>query len=345
MKKKRKTKYIIISTCCIIIFILVISIYCSFLLNSKISDRDKDIIVKIEYGSSLFDVITTLNDVDLLKPRWLFFKILQFYAYTTNKPILAGYHKFSPNITNGELIYSLFSGNNFYMCRVTFPEGITIKRFASILQDKLSIDSSYFYNLCYDKKIIDKYGINSNSLEGYLNPATFNFFIDIDAEKIIDILVKEQLKVLKKFEKEINEIRFTQLEVLTLASIIEAETPVIYERAKISGVYHNRLKRKMLLQADPTVQYIIGGKKRLLYSDLAIDSPYNTYRYKGLPPGPINSPSKTSIEAAVKPENNNYLFFVASGDGTNTHKFSSNYKIHKKNVAAFRKIIKNKKNK
>ena len=342
MKKKSKNKfyYVLIPIAVIIVIVLIISIYSSILLNSKITESNKDVIVKIDYGSSLSEIITTLNKEDLVKPHWFFLKVTQIYAYFTQKPVLAGYHKFSPNISNGELIYSLFSGNNLYMKRVTFPEGITIKRFASILHNNLNIDSAEFYQKCYNKDIIKKYNINANSLEGYLMPATFNFFLDISVEKIIDILVKEQLKILNKYNDDIKKIKLTQLEVLTLASIIEAETPLINERPRISGVYHNRLKKKMLLQADPTVQYIVGYKQRLLFSDLRIDSPYNTYKYPGLPPGPINSPSKSSIEAAIHPEKNDFLFFVATGDGTNSHKFASNYQGHRKNVSDFRKRLK-----
>jgi len=127
-------------------------------------------------------------------------------------------------------------------------------------------------------------------------------------------------------------------QILTLASIIEAETPVISERKRVSGVFHNRLKKKMPLAADPTIQYALGThKKRLLYSDLEVDSPYNTYKNAGLPPGPINSPSYSSIEAALTPEVHNYLFFVAKGDGSNTHNFAKNYDEHQNNRKIFNK--------
>ena len=345
----KKIKITLFSVGVVFAVLIFISAYSYFLLTSKANIKNKDIKVQIKYGSSLSDIVHTLNEVDLLKPNFFFEKVIKFYAYTTGKTILAGYHKFPEGITNSELIVSLFTGNNLYMQKVTFPEGITIKRFASILQKQMGIDSVLFYNLCNDScftsKYTSKYNIKVNSLEGYLMPATFNFFLDIEIEKIIDILVEEQIKVLEKNKNAADKIGLTMHEVLTLASIIEAETPVQQERPIVSSVYHNRLRKNMLLQADPTVQYAISSpKKRLLYSDLNINSRYNTYKYIGLPPGPINSPSKSSIEAAVSPAKTKYLFFVATGDGSNTHNFSETYVEHQKKVKEFRNNLKKYKN-
>jgi UPF0755 protein len=125
------------------------------------------------------------------------------------------------------------------------------------------------------------------------------------------------------------EIGWTLNQALTLASIIEGEAMVDTEMPLISSVYHNRLDIGMPLQADPTIQYIIpDGPRRLLYRDLEIDSPYNTYKYKGLPPGPINNPGIRAIKAALYPADTDYLYFVANGDGT--HSFSENYSQHRR---------------
>ena len=128
-------------------------------------------------------------------------------------------------------------------------------------------------------------------------------------------------------------------QILTLASIIEGEAIYDSERPIISAVYHNRLKRGMKLQADPTVQYIIkDGPRRLLNKDLRIKSPYNTYLYEGLPPGPINSPGFKSLNAALYPDENDYLYFVAKGDGY--HTFSKNEKEHERAKRAFQRVRK-----
>jgi UPF0755 protein len=126
-------------------------------------------------------------------------------------------------------------------------------------------------------------------------------------------------------------------QILTLASIIEGEAVFDEERAVISSVYHNRLNRRIKLQADPTIQYILEGPpRRLLYKDLEIDSPYNTYKYYGLPPGPISNPGKKSILAAIYPSATKYIYFVAKGDGK--HVFSTNASDHQKAKAQFDQI-------
>ena len=133
--------------------------------------------------------------------------------------------------------------------------------------------------------------------------------------------------------------KLTLVELITMASIIEAETKYDPEKKKIAGVYYNRLKRKLKLEADPTVQYVLpdGPKRRLLYSDLKYPSPYNTYLHKGLPPGPINNPGWNSILAALYPENHNFLYFAAKGDGS--HRFAETFGEHKKNADLYRQYL------
>jgi UPF0755 protein len=136
------------------------------------------------------------------------------------------------------------------------------------------------------------------------------------------------------------QLNMTKHEIVTLASIIEGEAIYDKERSIISGVYHNRLNIGMRLQADPTIQYIIeDGPRRLLNRDLKVKSPYNTYLHEGLPPGPINSPGEESLVAALYPEKNEYLFFVARGDGY--HTFTSNEHDHNKEKRKFQKIRRN----
>jgi UPF0755 protein len=131
--------------------------------------------------------------------------------------------------------------------------------------------------------------------------------------------------------------------ILSLASIVNGETNLVTEMQRIAGVYHNRLNLGMKLQADPTIQYLLpGGWRRLLFKDLEINSPYNTYLYAGLPPGPINNPGKNAIIAALYPEQSNYLYFVANGNGG--HKFSKTHSGHLKNVREYRTWLRSQKN-
>ena len=198
-----------------------------------------------------------------------------------------------------------------------------------------------------NKIFINSLGIKGESLEGYLFPDTYLFFEGDSPESVIKTMVKQYQSIwTSEFNDRLASMNMSEKEILTLASIIEGEVIYNSERPIISGVYHNRLRMGMKLQADPTIQYIIlDGPRRLLNKDLKIRSPYNTYLNNGLPPGPINSPGKESIRAALYPNEHDYLFFVAKGDGK--HTFTTNEKDHLKAKKVFQKIrreLKRKKN-
>jgi UPF0755 protein len=167
----------------------------------------------------------------------------------------------------------------------------------------------------------------SGRLEGYLFPDTYEFPKNVTAEQIIDRMLKRFDNVFTDDMKQRAEaINMSTDQIVTLASIIEKEARVPEERPVIAAVYYNRLKKKMLLQADATVQYALGQwKDKVLYEDLKVDSPYNTYKYQGLPIGPISNPGKASLEAAVSPEKVDYLFYVAKSDGSGAHTFTVTY--------------------
>lgn len=300
-----------------------------------------DLKVNIPNGSGINKSIDILADNDALRPAWMF-KIAATFASTKfDKTIKAGIHKFPVGITNIELLRALFTGDYLYYKRITFPEGIGLKRFASIAQRRLNLDSSKFMQLAFSDSICSARGIQAKSLEGYLHPATYSFDLDINELQLIDVLLDAHNKVWKdKFEAKANAVNKDRHTILTIASIIEAESPISDERPRVSGVYWNRIARGMFLQADPTVLYAVGEQRRVLYADLKIDNPYNTYKYAGLPPGPINSPSISSIQSAIEPEKHNYLFFVAIGDGSMRHNFAKNFDEHRRFVRSFRENIK-----
>ena len=212
--------------------------------------------------------------------------------------------------------------------KVTILEGWTIPIIAKELEEKLGVDANEFENACRNELLLWKWGIEGVSIEGYLFPDTYQFSDDEEVQDIIGRMIEQyQSQITTDLRKRMAELGMAEKEVLTLASIIEGEAIYNRERPIISGVYHNRLNMGMRLQADPTIQYIVeGAPRRLLNKDLKIKSPYNTYLNKGLPPGPINSPGKKSLIAALYPEENNYIFFVARGDGY--HTFSINERQH-----------------
>ena len=182
------------------------------------------------------------------------------------------------------------------------------------------MDEETFLSLCTDDRFIESFDIKALSLEGFLFPDTYQFYEDETAKRIIETMVLQYRKLFKEeLDYRLELYGLTELEMVTLASIIEGEAIYDSERPLISAVYHNRLEREMRLQADPTIQFIIDdGPRRLLIRDLRIESPYNTYLNYGLPPGPINSPGRASLRAALTPADADFLFFVANGEGYHT---------------------------
>jgi UPF0755 protein len=264
--------------------------------------------------------------------------IAELYGTWLNKQCVIGEYRILPTLTHGQLLKLIFSGKQSYTVNVSFPEGIQVKKIASICAQKLGIDSAEFIELAHKDSLLKHHLIKGNSLEGYLMPDTYNFYWKQNPHEIISKLLAVQSSFWNEtcFEK-VQKQSLNKHQILTLASIIEAEAIVDEERPIISGVYHNRLKKGMNLAADPTVQYALGKSKRLLYSDLKIDNPYNTYRFSGLPPGPINCPGRQSILAAIQPAKHQYYFFVALGDGSGKHVFSETAIQHMKAVQSYRK--------
>lgn len=211
---------------------------------------------------------------------------------------------------------------------VTIPEGLTARDIAVIFKDELGVDTAEFNALCEDSLFALGLGVPSHRLEGYLFPDTYNFYLDTPAAGIIERMVGHFFEVVNDtFEIRMRLAGMTLHQVVTLASIIEGEVQIPNEAPLVSAVYHNRLKKRMALEADPTIQYIIpDGPRRLRRSDLLRDSPYNTYRRSGLPPGPINNPGIRSLRSAIEPAKVDYLYFVAQGDGS--HAFNTTYSGH-----------------
>ena len=222
--------------------------------------------------------------------------------------------------------------------KITILEGWTINDIANELDKKLKINKKKFLRLCHDKKRVKLFNLQGNSFEGYLFPDTYTFAEGIDPNLVLNRMVNEfNNNISKSMKVQAQELGMSILEIITLASIIEGEAIYDSERSIISAVYHNRLKKGMKLQADPTIQYIIDdGPRRLLNDDLKIQSNYNTYLNFGLPPGPINNPGKESIIAALYPSVNDYLYFVARGDGY--HTFTKNEKDHNKAKRKFQEV-------
>lgn len=298
------------------------------------ADAERKIFV-VSKGQTWQEVVDGLENEGIIRNRGMFELVVKVLRRGT--VAVVGRYEFASGISNLDLYNSLRLGRNIVPLSVTLREGKRATAYARLLARSIGIDSARFMSLVNDAEFARSLGVEANSLEGYLFPETYFFNWQTDEAEVIERLVGQTLKVFNdSLRQRAAELKMTIHEVLTLASIIEGEAFFDDERATISGVYHNRLRKGMRLEADPTIQFIIpDGPRRIYHNDLRIESPYNTYRNYGLPPGPICSPRAASIIAALYPEHHNYYFFVSDGKGG--HWFATTYTQHLANVRKFRR--------
>ena len=309
------------------LLLFCILIFYTIILSWDISCNDSDQIMVIPKGSSVNKAIHIMqqngclsdSDVNLLK--------LAMTATFKNGKVIPGRYTFKGVLTIGDMV-TLITTSSKERKKVTLLEGWSVEQIADELNKKLHIDTYRFISLSKDFNFLNSLNVDAPSLEGFLFPDTYIFLSSYTEEQIITIMVNQFFYNYKKYIKPLKgHASLSIREIATLASIIQGEAMHDDEMPIISSVYHNRLKRKMLLQADPTIQYIIPGKNRRLYNKhLRVDDPYNTYKYKGLPPGPINNPGLTALKAAINPAESSFLYFVADGEGR--HIFTRNNEEH-----------------
>ncbi|MDZ7773993.1 MAG: endolytic transglycosylase MltG [Balneolaceae bacterium] len=221
---------------------------------------------------------------------------------------------------------------------VTILPGITRERLVRSLSGQLKFDSLSVQAALADTALLRQLGIGSRGLMGKMLPETYSIYWTSPPESVLRRVVSEfERVVLDEYGARIEEVELNLEEVLTLASIVEWEATREDEKEMISGLYWNRLNRGMRLQADATVNYALGERRRLLYEDYSYEHPYNTYVVDGLPPGPITNPSRSSIEAALYPADHDYLYMVASPDGY--HVFSETFEEHRRQSAKWREWL------
>lgn len=321
----------------ILILILLFISYSTSKLNELPSFSDT-VAVFVPKNSSVNTIVKRFNEYDLLQPSWLFTNYIRIKMKFENRSVYAGYYDVVPSTSNEDIIEKLFTGGYAKTIKVTIPEGLNNKEIAQILADTLGINSRLFLKLANSDSLLSAWGIDAESSIGYLLPETYEFYGDETEREIIDKLLKHHFEFwTPEKESELKRTKLSKHELLSIASIVQAETPLKSELPTVAGLYLNRVKIGMLLQADPTVQFAVGEKKRLLHKDLEIDNPYNTYKYAGIPPGPINNPGKDAIMACLNPERHKYLFMVAFGDGSGAHYFAKTNAEHSQNVAKYRK--------
>ena len=324
------------------VFVAIVLIGYITFFTSNHFDKPAPFTFEIKDGESYNSVTERLYEQSII-PNKFNFKVAGF-IYGAQTKVKAARYKIPNDLSYLDLLDLFVNGPADYFRSVRINDGQTIKWLGAKVRRDVKIDSAAFVNLANNKEFIKSLGLNTSTLEGYLFSKTYKMYENTSPEEALQLFYKGFTDFFTdSLKQRAKKIGLTVHQVLTLASIIKGETNLAEEMPTISGVYHNRLKIGMRLQADPTIQYLLpGGWRRLTYADLKIESPYNTYKYSGLPPGPINNPGKNAIMAALYPEKNNYLYFVAGGNGG--HKFAKSYSDHLRNVAQYRKWLKEQNN-
>jgi UPF0755 protein len=242
--------------------------------------------------------------------------------------IQAGTYEIPPGVSLAGVIDILVAGRTL-LASVTIPEGLRLEQQAGVAAHELGIDSAAFVAAATDSLLADSLGVDAHTLEGYLFPETYRVDPSTDARELVRLMVGEFQRAFgDEWRARAESLGRSVNEIVTLASIVEEEARVHEERPVIAGVFWNRLREGMKLEADPTVQYALGShRQRVLYRDLEVDSPYNTYLYPGLPPGPIASPGRASLEATLYPDSVPWFYFFATGSG-GRHTFSETFAEH-----------------
>lgn len=251
--------------------------------------------------------------------------------------IQAGSYRFNQPATPGEILERLIQGD-VEKVTLTIPEGFTLQQIIERISQRGYGSKAKLAELAYDNDFIASLNIAADSLEGYLYPETYLFAPGNDERALLKMMANQfQTQITSELKKSAQEVGLTLHQLVTLASIIEKETGVVAEMPLISSVFHNRLKRRIPLQTDPTVIYGIKNfDGNITRKHLKTPTPYNTYMIRGLPPGPIASPGLAALQAATSPAKTKFLYFVARGDGS--HKFSKSLKEH--NAAVFKYQLK-----
>ena len=293
--------------------------------------------VEIPEGSGPTSIGRRLADAGVIRDRLGFrFEILRSGL---GRRLQAGEYRFDRPMTVREVVDKIARGD-VYLVPITFREGLTMREMAQLFESKGLGAAKDFSTQASDPQLIRNLDPAAKDLEGYLFPDTYAMTRNTTAAQLVPRMVEGFEKALAPEILSAADARgLTVRELVTLASIVEKETGKPEERPLVAAVYSNRLKIGMALQCDPTVIYALERANRyhgnLTRENMQIDSPYNTYRYPGLPPGPIANPGRASLEAAARPADVPYLYFVAKGDGS--HAFAATLDEHNRNVDQFQR--------
>lgn len=311
--------------------------YLAFAPNTTSYDGERGI--KVPRGASFEAVLDSLEARDIVASR----STLAFFGRVTGwqDQVKAGYFTFESGTSNYDLLSTIRRGLQSPV-HLTIPPGSRPEVVAAVAGSVMEFEADAFLTALRDTSLAAELDTDVAHLFGYMLPETYFFYWLTDARTVVS-KIKEQFDNFYQAEiaTQADTIGLSKPEIVTMASIVEWETGIGDEKPTVAGVYLNRLRRGMPLQADPTVQFAVleqeGRKRRLLYADYGIAHPYNTYQFRGLPPGPITNPSSSSIRAVARAEDHEYYYFVATGDGG--HTFSRTLSEHNRAARQYHDLM------
>lgn len=352
VKTVRKIVSIIAGIALILLIIIGVSgyVYISSALKPVDENAKSEIAVEIPLGSGISNISQILEDKGIIKNA----NVFKYYAKFQNESSFqAGNYTFTKAMTLDEILKTLKTGKLYRepVFSITVPEGLTLEQIAEVVAKNTNYSAEDFMTKITDPKFVDMMMAEFPNLlteeiladdirydlEGYLYPATYPFFEEKPTiETIIHDMIKAMDEMVLGYQEAIEQSGLSVHEFVTFASLLEEEATATTDRETIASVFFNRLEIDMPLQTDPTVLYSLGGhKERVLFADLEVDHPYNTYKVTGLPPGPIAGAGKISLEATLSPSDTDYLYFLAGNDGVNH--FAKTFEEHKENRTKYLK--------
>lgn len=342
MKKSSFRLRVVIAICGLLFVSFSFYVYqILFTPNFLIDKGDKATDLLIPQGATIQTVKDSLIKKELLHDQKSFFFLTRLMGY--NEKVKPGRYIIEPKSSNLQVIRKLKRAEQSPI-RLTFNNIRLKSELCELLGDKMEFSSEEMDSLMNDTTFVGLYGFDTTTILTMFIPNTYEVYWNTPARKLFDRMHDEY----KKFWSDdrllkAQDLEMTPVQISILASIVEAETQKNVEKARIAGVYLNRLKTSMPLQADPTVKFAVGdfALRRILEGHTRIDSPYNTYLNTGLPPGPINLPSTISIDAVLNAEKHNFLYFCASPVNPGFHDFAASYNDHVNNANRYRRFLNN----
>ncbi|UCE43087.1 MAG: endolytic transglycosylase MltG [Candidatus Aminicenantes bacterium] len=303
----------------------------------RLDTQPNSVVFEVEKGQSAKEIALNLKKNGIIKKTWPF--LLGYRIFFSSQSLKAGEYVIAIPDSPKNILQVLSEGS-VYLHSITIPEGLIIKEIAQLLESEGFAAKKDFLRDAGETSLIYSLDTDAPNLEGYLFPETYRFAKGTPSEKIVAAMIFQFTKVFsQEWMERAAEMEMSIRDIVTLASLIEKETSLREEKKIISAVFHNRLRIDMKLDCDPTIIYVLKledrFKDRLRTKDLKYDSPFNTYLYSGLPPGPIANPGRDSLEAALYPADEKFLYFVSKNDGS--HHFSQTFREHQNAVNKYQR--------